>query len=321
MQQILDPHSSLQPLRYQARSNLTASTVMLSSILSSLLALLLLSLIAMLLVWSSYRQYRYIQKLKAREKLLQERERQEEIIQLETRHRSSLAAAAAHKINNPMNHLNLQITGLSMSLQSLDGILQAIFQASEPEDEDSREISTKILKLLNELKDTNQGMSKSLRDTSLVVAELRAASGIDGALIENFSLGELLLRTQERLQEILDPKEFARLEFDTSQAKLESRVNSDRFIMKHGLEQLLLLVLSKTQGSFPIRLQTTEEGFLLSIPFLSGIVPASLEALEASLSNVLGRAAIKPVLTLHPDKFQFAFVSIGEAPITKEQAA
>jgi hypothetical protein len=90
---------------------------------------------------------------------------------------------------------------------------------------------------------------------------------------------------------------------------------TDRFILKHGLEQVFLYFLYKIPGPLKIGITTREQQLSLILPPLSDSIVASLEALEASLRSLLTTAALSPSLHWDQDIYSYSFAPIGESQV------
>lgn len=254
------------------------------------IALLIFAIIGVVLLWGAFRQYRQIQRLQQEAKRQTDKDRQDEIFRLETKHRSSLASAVAHKINNPLNYLSFYCEDLKGNVSKLHEILDAILQESD--DEETATVQLQILSLLKNSLGTLDVMGQALTQTTKIVAEVRAISGVDGGNIAKVSIHELMKLTLERLQEITDPSNFRRLCIVASDISTDAQVESDFYILKHALEQLFLAILTKCSGPVTVEVKAVETQLLLDIELDQSLEDMFREALEASLSNLLRAAAL-----------------------------
>ena len=258
-----------------------------------IIALLILSVLALALSFNALRQFRQIQHLKLVEKRASDSERQEEILRLETKHRLSLAASVAHRINNPLNYLNLQIDQLKQCSADFNHILKALFSQDEALDPDTMIVKNQLNGISKSFDSLGLEMGLALTKAAQSIAEVRAMSGVDGCRIESISIHQVLQLMLERLQDILDPTLYRRLTIDASNLPFDTTIEGDFYILKQALEQLMLSLLFKSQA--PIKASVLLSQQALSINF-EGAPPENssfYEALDASLNNLLNSASLR----------------------------
>jgi hypothetical protein len=127
------------------------------------------------------------------------------------------------------------------------------------------------------------------------------------------SIHELIKLTLERLQEITDPPNFQRLSIVTSSLSPDAQVESDFYILKHALEQLFLAILSKCKGQVTVDVKATEGHMILDIDLDQSLESLFLEALEASLSNLLRTGALLPDYQVLGKRFVLRLRPIAES--------
>ncbi len=274
-------------------------------------ALLIFTIVAVLLLLGAFRQYRQIQRLQQDAKRQADKDRQDEIFRLETKHRSSLASAVAHKINNPLNYLSFYCEDLKGNVTKLHQILDAIMQESDAEE--TSEVQLQIVSLMKNSLGTLEVMGQALTQTSKIVAEVRAISGVDGGKIAKVSIHELIKLTLERLQEITDPANFRRLCILTGAVSTDAHIESDFYILKHALEQLFLAILSKCSGQVTVEVKVADAHLLFDIELDQSLEDLFLEALEASLSNLLRTGALLPDYQVLGKRFVLRLRPIAES--------
>ncbi len=180
---------------------------------------------------------------------------QNEAIQRELRIVSSerlrMASRVAHRLNNPLNYIQLSVESLRDTLFSLQSFVFSLISDGDPSDPDVQSCRATLDRSFDEVKHSLDLLALGLQKSSQSVAEIRALSGVDGISKVHFLLHRIFPETFERLFE-LRPEYKDRLSEFTSNLDKNQRVFSNEYLICNALEIFLSEAFESTSDRINI---------------------------------------------------------------------
>ncbi len=300
-------------LKFEAEKSkaLQAELALHSTQRQAALALLGLSMLAFFLLFAYFRQIRQLQKLRYREKVAREQEKNQKIIQLESELRFNLASSVAHHINNPLNQIGLSLDHLQTNQKSLHTTINALVGDDAEDDPEGNTIRKTLRDFLATDLELRTQIRDSLSQTSTAVSELRTLSGVDGCARAPYKLEELRRTTLNRLRELLSAKDFERFIFTIQPEDMEASFSGNLFLSKNALELLITNLLDLSKDTLQLVVSRhSPNSLLLRYEGTLDPDPTLISALELSMSNILKPSLVKA--EYKPGERAFHFVECKE---------
>ncbi len=140
-----------------------------------------------------------------------EKEITQKALLIESESRLAMAAAVAHRLNNPLNYIEVGQDNLSKNLDELEEYLTALLGGAEVENSEAQECIRQINAYFMLIEEARGNMEKGIHKAAQSIREMRALSGVDGYTLENFPIQAMWNDVLEHLQEHLPNKDFQRL--------------------------------------------------------------------------------------------------------------
>ena len=135
------------------------------------------------------------------QKLLEEQAAGLNVQRLETNLRLQLAASIAHRVNNPLNAIQLSADSVKLNLQGLINFVQALVGEEPSSDPEVRACQDQLCDLTKEIHKPLDLLASGLSRAQYSVREIRALSGLDGGCNQLISCQELWNSLMTGLQE------------------------------------------------------------------------------------------------------------------------
>ncbi len=212
----------------------------------------------------------------------------EKTLEMEGHARLKLAATVAHKLNNPLNAMQLASENLEAESKNLHIIAKNLFSDQDPDDPDT----IRLMKTFNDFFSSSEQSLTILRNgiqrSTALIDEVRTISGVDGTMSGQTSLQSLYPQLQARLQEHLKQAEWGRLTF-TPWPDVELPINPH--ILLNSLEAILKLGLDYSSEGLCFSFECQEPGrYMARLDGKLQLDPTALKAAEHHIATLLGKA-------------------------------
>ncbi len=223
--------------------------------------------------------------------------RQSEILKFESMHRMRLASSFAHYINNPLNQLSLNYELLKKTSTDVMTLVSSLLPEDVQGDNDILAVKNRFKYLFAELEESLGEVKHAAVRIHNSVAEVRSVSGVDGPKMRDIDPRELCLSLEKRVLEMMRAKDASRFSLRVDSIPDNLSLKADYFILKNGIEELLLSLALKTNEALVFSLSMPEQGQLVLRDELGLLGTEDMElfvvALVDSLKHNVARAHVE----------------------------
>ncbi len=249
-------------------------------------------------------QAKQIHQLELHQALLQEQETSEKALRLESELRFHLAAMLAHRLNNPINFVQLGLSNTQQLIFALQAMLDQLLAAPAAQDPEADALYREFKKLFEQILEIYGTMAIGLKKSSDSVREIRSLSGVDGADLE--------LLNSPMLSSILEEL-IATLQMSTGKDRLGSATSQlddftfhgNQSLLKNALGLLLTTSLQNSSGTLACSLaKDAQRRWFLCIEADFHWNPIARLALERCINHILQRCHGYVELTVLPQRME-----------------
>ncbi len=171
----------------------------------------------------------------------------EKSLRFESNERLSLAASVAHRINNPLNYIQISADILKSNMNQIREMFQAIMGPDNSEDPELLRVQLAVKKMFLEVQASFETMDSGVSRAIHAINEIRAISGVDGTAMTDVPLVHIIPSCLKHLREHQSTERCRRLRHH---AKIEvgASLLCNEPILKNAVEIILLCALDQSQG-------------------------------------------------------------------------
>ncbi len=237
------------------------------------------------------------------EKITHERERHERNLRFQSEQRLNLASAVAHRINNPLNYISLGRSDIEVHLDKLQLLVGSLLGESPSSDPEVAAVQQRFAEITGGLASGLNLIHSGVEKVSTTVKEVKILSGVERIALEMLRIDAIWNMSLERLREIFEPQQYARIEVQWQDGVEEESLICNRFVLKSALEILVVTLLPKTKGTLSlVNGKSADVPWTLSCDVDLNADPALLEALQFNLNNLLNLAQLQCECALSGEK-------------------
>ncbi len=216
----------------------------------------------------------------------------EKSLRFESNERLSLAASVAHRINNPLNYIQISTDILHNNIEKIQEILLVMVGSDPSDDPEVRKIQLDLEKVFGEVQASFQTMESGLTRAVHAVSEIRAISGVDGTPLTNINLNGILPSCIQHLREHQSIERCRRLRYHPKMGG-DAQLFCNEPILKNAVEILLMSALDSSSGDVVIMDKQDDPGtFRLLLGGSFNIQAEDQERLKTRLSYILRVTAL-----------------------------
>jgi signal transduction histidine kinase len=172
---------------------------------------------------------------------------------LEVQARFHLASAVAHRLNNPLNYIQLSLHEIRRLSEKQRRALRQLHEACDPGDRETRAFLSDLDNLFENMDLPFSDAKQGLRTAAESVQEIRALSGVDGELYEELSIASITQEALDRLRQEMGVEISNRLSFSVC-LEASQRFLGNRFLLKNAVELFVKSVLVNSQGPLVLKI-------------------------------------------------------------------
>ncbi len=215
--------------------------------------------------------------------LAQKNAEQQASLREETESKLALASDVAHRLNNPLNYIQIGLISIENGKHELEDVVRLLFADADPEDADIAHLRDFFKGYQNNLEVMLASMKLGLLRATDSIDEIRGISGIDGRSIQVIQPRHIFAELSRTLAVDLDAHDFQRLRFHVP--KLEaSQLQADPFIVQHALKSLLFELVRSVAGTVQLKWQEQASQITVDILFDDDI--QRTETLMATIERI-----------------------------------
>ncbi len=194
---------------------------------------------------------------KLAEHLAVENEKAQKALRIETETRFGLATAVAHRLNNPLNYIQMGINDIRTHVDTLSERIRTLLAPSSEEDAEIKAVRDSFDQIFEDLKTPFSHAQKGLLKASKSIQEIRSLSGIDGLSVERLNLAYVIKEVSERMTEQIDGTSYRRLSFRCQQP--EANLNGNLYLLKNVIEVFIGHSLQMSEGPILVSAEADNE--------------------------------------------------------------
>ncbi len=250
-----------------------------------------------------------IHELQLNQALLQERETSEKSLRMASELRFHLAGLVAHRLNNPINFIQLSLMNSREITSNLEVLFRNLFSEASDQDPEVLACRQEFDRLFSQLQEHFSTMEKGLKRSAESIVEIRLFSGVDGPKVAVFSASEIAQVLKDLVEELTMDQWSKRLIFEDEQAS-NWQIHADKNILKTAIEILLTVCLQNSHGLVRCSLKgdNAKDWYVLVENHFEWENNA-ISALERNLNHILETCEGKVALSFQSDsvKAHFSF--------------
>jgi hypothetical protein len=213
--------------------------------------------------------------------------RQSEVLKFESMHRMRLASSFAHYINNPLNQLSLNYELLKQTSTDIMTLVTSLLPDDPQGDSDVMAVKNRFKLLFSEQEESLKEVKSASVRIHNSVAEVRSVSGVDGPRLKDIDVQELGISVEKRVLEMMRAQDASRFRLKVDLISESFSLKADYFILKNGIEELLLSLALKSKQALVFSLSMPEQGKILLRDELGFIVTEETELFVKALVHSL----------------------------------
>ncbi len=224
---------------------------------------------------------------KLAERLARENEAAQKALRIETETRFGLATAVAHRLNNPMNYIQMGLNDLRGQISLLRERIVTLLGPDQESDPELRSVKESFEQIFSDVRTPFLHAEKGLTKASASIEEIRTLSGIDGISLQELKLGWLMQQVAERMTEQVDGTSYRRLSFQCQNA--EASFHGNLYLLKNVIEIFIGHSLQLSEGPLEVLTDASTSPKAWKVHLRGSLAndPIEWQVLEERLSYVL----------------------------------
>ncbi len=230
--------------------------------------------------------------------LSSEREISEKTQRLEIDLRFQLAASIAHRLNNPLNYIQINLGVLMQEIIALERSFADIIPSEHEDDPEVKAMKDVFQRHFKSLRDPARYIQEGLDRSSDSVKEMRALSGLDGNALSTFQLSDFRRLVRQRLFEQANQSRIL-LKDDESNLTIIGNLHTYMSVV-----DLLLTYAAQTgKGMITLAIKTDRPSeFCIEVEALFPLDQALQGAIERCLQNILKASPVSAEVRWEPNR-------------------
>lgn len=180
---------------------------------------------------------------------------------MEVENKLELSADAAHRINNPLNHISLDNSLISTEIGKIEILTLSLLGTYPSQDHDTFLIQTEYFEKISKIKHSNKIIEYAVKKIVSAINEIRLMSGLNGFDRNYFELEDLVDAIKSKIGLYIEEEFYHRLKISIStHSDLKLLINIEA--TSYALVQIILMLLNHADLDKNIEFKSQKiEGF------------------------------------------------------------